>query len=70
VILETILLNNGHPLIGFLLLSLTLLREMAKVAIEDLSGHTTPVTGNPYDGLISATNNDSVRLITALYCRF
>ncbi|ERF73733.1 hypothetical protein EPUS_00987 [Endocarpon pusillum Z07020] len=35
---------------------------MAKVAIEDLSGHTTPVTGNPYDGLISATNNNSKQL--------
>ncbi len=34
--------------------------KMAKVAIEDLSGHTTPVIGNPYDGLISATNDNSV----------
>ena len=34
---------------------------MAKVAIEDLSGHTTPVTGNPYDALITAANNSSVK---------
>jgi hypothetical protein len=33
---------------------------MAKVAIEDLSGHTTPVTGNPYNSLINTTNNDPV----------
>lgn len=42
-----------------------LVLKMAKVAIEDLSGHTTPATANPYDGLISATNNDSVWLISA-----
>jgi hypothetical protein len=42
------------------LLALSPSLKMAKVAIEDLSGHTTPVTGNPYDGLISATNDDSV----------
>jgi len=34
---------------------------MAKVAVEDLSGTSTPVTSNPYDGLISACNNDPVR---------
>ncbi|HEU0049945.1 MAG TPA: hypothetical protein VFQ43_20315 [Nitrososphaera sp.] len=34
---------------------------MAKVAIEDLSGTTTPVTSNPYDGLISACHDDPVR---------
>lgn len=37
-----------------------ILLAMAKVVIEDLSGNTTTVTGNPYDGLISLTNNDSV----------
>lgn len=31
---------------------------MAKVAVEDLSGTSTPVTANPYDGLIQACNND------------
>ena len=35
---------------------------MAKVAIEDLSGTTTPVTSNPYDGLITATNRDPAKL--------
>jgi hypothetical protein len=35
---------------------------MAKVAIEDLSGTTTPVTSNPYDGLITATNGDPAKL--------
>jgi hypothetical protein len=39
---------------------------MAKVDIEDLSGNTTPVNGNPYDGLISATNNNSVWLTCTL----
>jgi hypothetical protein len=34
---------------------------MAKVAIEDLSGTTTPVTSNPYDGLIIACHDDPVR---------
>ena len=33
---------------------------MAKVAIEDLSGTSTPVTNNPYDGIIQATDNDPV----------
>jgi vesicle-fusing ATPase len=37
---------------------------MAKVAIEDLSGTTTPVTSNPYDGLISATKGDPAKLQT------
>lgn len=35
---------------------------MAKVAIEDLSGASTPVTENPYDGLINAIDADAVRL--------
>jgi vesicle-fusing ATPase len=35
---------------------------MAKVAIEDLSGTTTPVTSNPYDGLITATKGDPAEL--------
>ena len=35
---------------------------MAKVAIEDLSGTTTPVTSNPYDGLITATKGDPAKL--------
>ena len=35
---------------------------MAKIAIEDLSGTTTPVTSNPYDGLITATNGDPAKL--------
>ena len=39
----------------------TLLQGMAKVAIEDLSGASTPVTANPYDGLINAVDGDSVR---------
>lgn len=39
---------------------------MAKIDIEDLSGNTTPVNGNPYDGLISATNNKSVWLACTL----
>lgn len=34
---------------------------MAKVAIEDLSGASTPVTANPYDGLINAVDGDRVR---------
>ena len=34
---------------------------MAKVAIEDLSGASTPVTANPYDGLINAVEGDPVR---------
>ena len=33
---------------------------MAKIAIEDLSGATTPVTANPYDGLIHAVEGDAV----------
>lgn len=33
---------------------------MAKVAIEDLSGAQTPVTSNPYDGLINAVEGDNV----------
>lgn len=33
---------------------------MAKVAFEDLSGTTTPLTENPYDGLIQAADNDPV----------
>ncbi|RMZ88424.1 hypothetical protein DV736_g4338, partial [Chaetothyriales sp. CBS 134916] len=35
---------------------------MAKVTIEDLSGPSTPVTSNPYDGLIQATDNDPMKL--------
>ncbi|RMZ85273.1 hypothetical protein DV738_g175, partial [Chaetothyriales sp. CBS 135597] len=35
---------------------------MAKVAIEDLSGVSTPVTSNPYDGLIQATDNDPKKM--------
>lgn len=35
---------------------------MAKVTFEDLSGTTTPVTSNPYDGLISATQGDPAGL--------
>jgi len=35
---------------------------MAKVAFEDLSGASTPVTSNPYDGLIQATGNDTKTL--------
>ena len=34
---------------------------MAKVAIEDLSGASTPVTANPYDGLINVVDGDTVR---------
>ncbi len=34
---------------------------MAKIAIEDLSGASTPVTANPYDGLINAVDGDPVR---------
>ena len=33
---------------------------MANVAFEDLSGASTPVTGNPYDGLITASGDDPV----------
>ncbi|RMD40334.1 hypothetical protein DV735_g4814, partial [Chaetothyriales sp. CBS 134920] len=35
---------------------------MAKVAIEDLSGVSTPSTSNPYDGLIQASDNDPKKL--------
>ena len=35
---------------------------MAHIAIEDLSGTTTPVTSNPYDGLITATKGDPAQL--------
>jgi hypothetical protein len=34
---------------------------MAKVVFEDLSGTSTPVTSNPFDGLINATEGDPVR---------
>lgn len=37
---------------------------MAQIAIEDLSGTNTPVTSNPYDGLITATKGDPVQLQT------
>jgi hypothetical protein len=33
---------------------------MANVAFEDLSGASTPVTSNPYDGLITASGDDPV----------
>ena len=33
---------------------------MAKIAYEDFSGTTTPVTSNPYDGIIHACNNNPV----------
>lgn len=33
---------------------------MANVAIEDLSGHATRVTENPFDGLIEACQGDVV----------
>lgn len=35
--------------------------EMANIPIKDLSGTVTPVTSNPYDGLISACHDDPVR---------
>jgi hypothetical protein len=38
---------------------------MAKVAFEDLSGASTPVTSNPFDGLLNACNNDPVGILTA-----
>lgn len=45
-------------------------KTMAKVAFEDLSGTSTPVTSNPYDGLINACHNDPVcnasRLVSPL----
>lgn len=36
---------------------------MAKIAYEDFSGTSTPVTANPYDGIIEACNNDPVCLV-------
>lgn len=33
----------------------------ASYTFEDLSGTATSDTGNPYDGLINACHNDSVR---------
>ncbi len=33
---------------------------MAKIAYEDFSGTSTPVTANPYDGIIEACKNDPV----------
>ncbi|KAK5940879.1 hypothetical protein PMZ80_007296 [Knufia obscura] len=39
---------------------------MAKIAYEDFSGTSTPVTANPYDGIIEACNNDP-KLIQARY---
>lgn len=36
---------------------------MAKVAFEDLSGTSTPLSGNPYDGLINACHDDAVRIL-------
>jgi len=35
---------------------------MANIAYEDLSGTSTPVTTNPYDGIIQACKNDPVCL--------
>ena len=35
---------------------------MAKVAFEDLSGTSTPVSSNPYDGLINACHGEPVRI--------
>lgn len=40
---------------------------MAKVAFEDLSGTSTPVTSNPYDGLILACHGDPVSSATATF---
>jgi hypothetical protein len=34
---------------------------MAKVDFEDLSGTATPITSNPFDGLINACHGDPVR---------
>lgn len=35
---------------------------MAKVDFEDLSGTSTPITANPFDGLINACHGEPVRL--------
>jgi hypothetical protein len=37
---------------------------MAKVAFEDLSGTSTPVTSNPFDGLLNSCDDNPVRTVT------
>jgi hypothetical protein len=55
-----ILAVKQPPFVCDFLISTARPAPMAKVAIEDLSGTTTPVTSNPYDGLISACHDDPV----------